>query len=36
MSRKDVCEKALAAHAAWKGKFRQYLAGQLQLDLATA
>lgn len=32
MSLKDECEKAIASHAAWKVKFKRFVAGELTLD----
>lgn len=32
---KDECVKAIAAHAAWKFKFKQLISGEAQLDAAT-
>jgi len=34
--KREMCDKALAAHASWKAKFRKFLAGELGLDLAVA
>ncbi len=31
-SRKDACGKAIAAHAAWKAKFKKLLDGTLEID----
>jgi len=31
----DQCNKAIAAHSAWKAKFKKLLAGELQIDVAT-
>lgn len=32
MSIKEECDRAIIAHAAWKSKFRAFLAGTLALD----
>ena len=32
---KDQCNKAIAAHASWKAKFKRLLEGTLDLDAAT-
>lgn len=35
MSKHEALEKAIAAHAAWKGKFRSFMRGESDLDSAT-
>ncbi len=36
MSHVEVYERAIAAHAAWKGKMRKFVAGTLEIDEAQA
>lgn len=35
MSKHEELEKAVAAHAAWKGKFRSFMRGEADLDAST-
>jgi len=35
MSHHEACTKAIAAHAAWKARFRQFMSGEIELDPQT-